>query len=151
MEYNDFNPAYDDELDNRKVLDDAKKMDRGYNVIWRMRPRSDGNLKRTKIVIYTSGDIGSNIRDAETGVYYSSKVGSADEDLFFKVGLSTGECTSKNGSSTMFYTSPHHYMSHMGYELDSNLISRWEEKHNDRVKEVKLQEKSSNMSSVIVN
>jgi hypothetical protein len=152
MEYNDnFNPAYDNDFDTRKVLDDTKKIDRGYNVIWRMRPRPDGSLKRTKIEIYTSGDIGTHIRDAETGIYYNNKVGSADEDLFFKVGLSTGECKSKNGSSTMFYTSPHHYMSHMGCDLDANLIARWESKHNDRIKEAKFEEKSSNMSAVIVN
>jgi hypothetical protein len=81
-----------------------------------------------------------------------SKVGSADEDLFFKVGLATGECTSKNNSSTLFYSSPNHYMSHMQCELDEETISRWEAKHNDRVQENREASlKVSNMSSVVVN
>jgi hypothetical protein len=159
MEYTDnFNPAYndndyvDDFMDNRKTIEDTKKMDRGYNAIFRMRPRSDGKLKKTKIDVYTSGDIGSSIRDAESGIYFSFKVGSADEDLFFKVGLSTGECNSKNKSSTLFYLSPNHYMSHMQCELDEETISRWEEKHNDRVQENREASlKVSNMSSVVVN
>jgi len=158
MEYNDnFNPAYNDNdfgdiMDQRKTIEDAKKLDRGYNAIWRMRTRSDGKLKKTRIDVYTSGDIGSSIRDAETGAYYMSKVGSADEDLFFKVGLATGECTSKNNSSTLFYSSPNHYVSHMQCELDEETISRWEAKHNDRVQENREASlKSSNMSSVVVN
>lgn len=158
MEYNDnFNPAYNDNdfgdiMDQRKTIEDAKKLDRGYNAIWRMRTRSDGKLKKTRIDVYTSGDIGSSIRDAETGAYYMSKVGSADEDLFFKVGLATGECTSKNNSSTLFYSSPNHYMSHMQCELDEETIARWEAKHNDRVQENREASlKSSNMSSVVVN
>ena len=158
MEYNDnFNPAYNDNdfgdiMDQRKTIEDAKKLDRGYNAIWRMRTRSDGKLKKTRIDVYTSGDIGSSIRDAETGAYYMSKVGSADEDLFFKVGLATGECTSKNNSSTLFYSSPNHYMSHMQCELDEETIARWEAKHNDRVQENREASlKASNMSSVVVN
>jgi hypothetical protein len=158
MEYNDnFNPAYNDNdfgdiMDQRKTIEDAKKLDRGYNAIWRMRTRSDGKLKKTRIDVYTSGDIGCSIRDAETGAYYMSKVGSADEDLFFKVGLATGECTSKNNSSTLFYSSPNHYMSHMQCELDEETIARWEAKHNDRVQENREASlKVSNMSSVVVN
>ena len=159
MEYNDnFNPVYNDNdyigdfMDNRKTIDDTKKMDIGYNAIFRMRPRSDGKLKKTKIEVYTSGDIGSSIRDAETGDYLRSKVGSEDEDLFFKVGLSTGECSSKNKSSTLFYSSPNHYMSHMQCELDEETISRWEAKHNDRTAEINSSSlRADSMASVVVN
>jgi hypothetical protein len=159
MEYNDnFNPVYndndyiDDFMDNRKTIDDTKKMDIGYNAIFRMRPRSDGTLKKTKIDVYTSGDIGSSIRDAETGDYFRSKVGSADEDLFFKVGLATGECRSKNKSSTLFYLSPNHYMSHMQCELDEETIARWEAKRNHRTEENNMSSlRADSMASVVVN
>ena len=159
MEYTDnFNSSYndnnyiDDFMDNRKTIEDTKKMDRGYNVIWRMRTRKDGKIKKTKFEVYTSGDIGSSIRDAETGIYFSFKVGSEDEDLFFKIGLATGECNSKNNSSTLFYLSPNHYMSHMNCDLAEDYILRWETKRDKRTKEINNASlRNANMSSVIVN
>ena len=95
MEYdNMYHPNESENLDNSSInginlreneLDSLKKYDRGYNKISIQKHNFNGRLKNTKIEIYTSGDIGSNIRDAETGAYYSNKVGSYDEDLFFKV------------------------------------------------------------------
>ena len=91
MEYNDnFNPVYNDNdyigdfMDNRKTIDDTKKMDIGYNGIFRMRPRSDGKLKKTKIDVYTSGDIGSSIRDAETGDYFRENIQAQSKSGWFK-------------------------------------------------------------------
>jgi len=145
MEYTDnFNPAYDDSdflsesMDNYKFIEDTKRLDRGYNVIWRMSPRSDGNLKRTKVVVYTtSGGLGSNIRDAETGCYYKSKVGTKDEDLFFKVALATGECKkSKNGSSVLFYTNPSQYKSHQHVQNMDGTCYEWNSKYDARIKEI---------------
>ena len=145
MDYIDnFNPAYDDNDFNsysreHKILEDAKKLDRGYNVITR---------KCKKVQSYTSGSIGSQIRNAETGEYYQNIVCSGDEDLFYKVILATGECKSKNNSNILFYTSPHHYMSHTGYELEPDLISLWETKRNARLKKIELV-KQPNMSSFV--
>jgi hypothetical protein len=158
MEYYDnFHPTNQNDLDmtthklnSKDLLEEMKTDDRGYNKIYRDLPRSDGTLKRTKIEFYTSCDVGSSIRDAETGQYYSSKVGSADEDLFFKVGMSTGECKSKNGSSTLFYKSPRHYISHMRSNLNDQIISNWEDKRDYRLAEKKTAVKPS-ASSVIVH
>ena len=117
--------------DNEKEMLSLKKIDRGYNKVYRMVPRaSDGKIINTKIDVYSTGYIGSKIRDADTGEYYNYNVGSSDEDMFFKVALATGECNSKNGSSTLFYLSPHHYMSHLNVDLDDNIINTWEEKRN---------------------
>jgi hypothetical protein len=162
MEYNDhFNPAdnndydvpsYANNGDKTGFLDEPKKLDRGYNKIWRMRERIDGTIKRTKIEIYTSSGIGSNIRDAETGEYYPQIVGSEDEDLFFKVGLSTGECTSRNGSNTLFYISPHHYMSHLGCTLSIDSINRWQEKKDYRMKQLnEVVKKQPLLQNIIVS
>jgi hypothetical protein len=116
-----------------------KKKDRGYNKVYRMIPRaSDGKIINTKIDVYTTGYIGSRIRDAETGEYYNYNVGSKYEDLFFKVALATGECNSKNGSSTLFYLSPHQYMSHLNVDLDDSVINSWEEKRNIFLKNNKV-------------
>jgi hypothetical protein len=151
MEYDDyFSPVNENHLDipSRKqmlnVLEETKGLDKGYSKISRPSNRTDVKNKQNKIEIYTSGDIGSNIRDAETGVYYADKVGSADEYLFFKVVIATGECNSKNGSSTLFYLSPNHYMSHMNCDVDSKTITQWEEKKNNRLKEKEKTKRAKN-------
>ena len=120
-------------------------MDRGYNVIYRTCTNKKGQQVRTPISIYTSGGTDSQIRDAETGAYYSQLVGSADEDLYFKVILATGECKSKNGSSTLFYLSPRHYMSHLNCQVSEDSIQSWQEKRDARYK-TKNSVKSRNIS-----
>jgi hypothetical protein len=73
MEYTDFNDqndSYEEQKEQRKLVEEAKKMDRGYNVIYRSLPNKKGQLVRTPIGIYTSGGTDSQIRDAETGAYY---------------------------------------------------------------------------------
>jgi len=152
MEYTDFNDqndSYEEQREQRKLVEEAKKMDRGYNLIYRNFTNKKGQLVRTPIGIYTSGGTDSQIRDAETGAYYSHLVGSADEDLYFKVILATGECKSKNGSSTLFYSSPRHYMSHLNNEVSEDTLQLWEEKRAARCKAREM--KKNNALSIIVN
>jgi hypothetical protein len=153
MEYNEFTgqieASYDEQPEQRKLMKEVKSVDRGYNVIYRTLPNKKGKLVRTQISIYTSSDVNSNIRDAETGSFYTHRVGSADEDLYFKVILATGECKSKNGSSTLFYLSPRHYMSHLNGEVSENVIQEWEEKRDARYKVKEF--KRNNPSLIIVN
>jgi hypothetical protein len=137
--------------DQKISLENSKKMDRGYNKIWRMVLRDDETLKRKKIEFYTSSETGKNIRDAETGNYLNDKVGSANEDLYFKVGLSTGECNSANGSSTLFFMSPQRYMTHMHTTLSPKIIQRWEEKRDLRKSQLGREVKKSSLSSVVVH
>jgi hypothetical protein len=144
MYYEDnYNTADPNDIENEMnnpedVLANAQKQDKGFNIIYRkfVSPKT-GKPKNKRIHIYTSGTAGSRIRDAEIGDYYPNKVGSKDEDLFFKVILATGECRSANGSSTLFYTSPQHYMNHLNYNVDPETISRWEVKRNTRLAELK--------------
>ena len=141
MEYNDFTNQIeynDGQKEQRRLVEEAKSIDRGYNVIYRTCPNKKGKLVRTPISIYTSGGTDSQIRDAESGSYYSHLVGSADEDLYFKVILATGECKSKNGSSTLFYLSPRHYMSHLNMEVSEDIIQNWQEKRDARYKSIEL-------------
>lgn len=135
MEYIEFNnqiESYEEQHEHLRLIKEIKSMDRGHNVIYRRYPNKKGKLVQTPINIYTSGFIGSNIRNAETGAYYSHIVGSVDEDLYFKVILATGECKSKNCSSTLFYLSPAHYMSHLNSEVNKNSLQIWEDKYNAR-------------------
>jgi len=128
MEYYDNTPV--DFLDDRSndssnMLKDPKSLDQGYNKIWGFVERADGSLKKAKIEVYTSGGIGSNIRDAETGEYYKEIVGSKDENLYFKMKMATGELKSSNGSITLFYTSPDHCMRHLHCDIPSSIINNW--------------------------
>lgn len=132
VDQNDF-----EEQDVDKMFEKVKKQDKGYNVIYRKAFKKDGRRYNKKIEIYTSSGSGTRIRDAETGEYFSNIVGSKDEDLFFKVILATGECQSLNGSSTLFFSSPQHYATHMQCEVDPVSAHNWEEKRDARLFELK--------------
>jgi hypothetical protein len=153
MEYNEFSGKIDSSYDERKeygnIIKETRSMDKGYNLIYRNCPNKNGQLVRTPITIYTSGGTDTQIRDAETGAYYSHLVGSADEDLYFKAILATGECKSKNSSSTLFYLSPRHYISHLNNEVSEDTLQMWESKRAARSKAREM--KRSNALSIIVN
>jgi hypothetical protein len=129
--YRDLNE--DNLLDNRinKMLEQTKQVDKGFNKIL----IKDENDKQKKITLYSSGQIGTRIRDAETGDYYSSLVGSKDEDLYYKVSWATGNCKSLNGSNIMFFNSPEHFMNHSKISLNEEVIDAWELKRNARLSE----------------
>lgn len=143
MEYNDYSNPNEDNLsvdtqDKKKnLLDDVKNIDKGYTKIYRSYVNEAGRVKRSKIDLYASGGIGSQIRDAETGEYYSYKVGSLDEELFFKISLATGECKNQLGSSTFFYHSPEQYMAHLMIDDDvisEEIMNNWRIQKNNRLK-----------------
>jgi len=75
------------------------------------------------LTMYSSGMTGTNIRDAITGAYYKELVGSAAQDLFFKVTIATGEFP--GGPLHLFYLSPEQYERHQECELDENLKLHW--------------------------
>lgn len=137
MDYVDtFHPTYENDniSESGKQLNNFKKTDSGFNKVKRMMPKSDGTLRNKNVEIYTTSNTGKHIRDAESGNYYNHIVGTLDEDLYFKVTISTGECRNKNGSNTLFYTSPQHFMRHMNYHVDQNTITSWESKRNARLR-----------------
>lgn len=125
-----FHPTGKNDINEptNKELQDIKSLDKGYCKIYRMRQNRDGKIKRTPIEFYTSGINGSNIRDAITGQYMSDIVGTSDEYKYYKVGLSTGECKSKNGSNTLFFISPAEYARHFHIELDNSIYQMWSDK-----------------------
>jgi len=120
-----------DHLYDDKEMLNLKMADRGFNRIYRNAVReSDGKITKRKIDLYTTGGTGSNIRDAETGMFYVELVGSKYEDLYFKVALATGECKSLNGSNTLFYFSPGNYERHLNVNLSDDVIHNWVGKKN---------------------
>jgi len=123
----------DKENDPNQIFEKTKRMDKGYNFIYRNTFRKNGKSYNKKYEIYTSSVKGNHIRDAETGEYLNYIVGSNDEDLFFKVSLATGECKSANGFSTLFYMSPQHYENHLQMSVNPTLVAAWEKKRDARL------------------
>jgi hypothetical protein len=130
------------ELD--KIFEESNKVDKGHNVINVQIQKKDGTYKNKKIDVYTSGETGTRIRDAESGIYYPKIVGSKDEDLFYKVSWATGECNSSNGSSKMFFISPQHFMNHTFNNLSDEAVYAWELKRNARLNEIEKSKRPTN-------
>ena len=136
MEYDDrYAPLesndYDDSNQNQhSALKNIKSLNRGYHKIMINTVINNKN-KRIELGVYGSGSHESPIRNAETGEYYKYKVGTMDEDLFFKVMISTGEVPS--GPLTLFYDSPEHYERHQYLVLDNYIKKKWESKRQNRL------------------
>jgi hypothetical protein len=139
MEYDDrYAPlesnVYDDSNNKQQsALKNVKSLNRGYHKLVRSIVVNNNKKKveKVEIGVYGSGSQESPIRNAETGEYYKYKVGTMDEDLFFKVMVSTGEVLS--GPLTLFYDSPEHYERHQYLELDTLTKKRWEVKRQCRL------------------
>lgn len=148
-----FNPTepndYDNVVNRNDILKSLLKDDIGLNIVIRRVELDNGKIKNKRIKVFTSSGCGSNIRDAETGEHYSNKVGSRDEDLFFKVSIATGECNSANGSNVLFYCSPQHYENHLHSEVDHDTIASWEAKRDDRLKELKFGRKPTSNTVMV--
>ena len=140
--------SHDDEFDI--MLEKTKKMDKGYNQITIKYLNYQNKKKNKKIDVYTSSGYGNFVRDAETGTYYKNKVGTLDEDLFFKVSFATGELKSYNDSNTLFYISPYNFMKHLMCEVSQDTIKKWETRRDARLKQLNTA-KSRHSESIVVN
>lgn len=154
-----FNLADPNDYENQEdAVAKAHREDRGLNTLTRKIQMDSGKIKNKRIRVFTSSGVGTRIRDAETGEYYPNKVGSKDEDLFFKVAIATGECTSANGSNTLFYCSPQHYVNHLYGTIDPEHIEDyinpehiedWEEKRDARLNELKKETKPKFNTTIV--
>ncbi len=76
---------------------------------------------------------GSKIRCAVTGrVFNDCKVGSQDEDYFFKVCLS-GIVPENSYGKFLYFSSPFDYENHFNAIVDDNIKNVWNIKYNQRV------------------
>ena len=130
-----FIPKYNDTDDNDSPFDnktgmlkDIKSLDKGYHKIKNNNVGFDQkNNKNKYIEFYTSGEVGKRIRNAITGIRYNEKVGSAEEDLFFKTKIASNSLASNAGS--LFYDSPEQFEKHMFVTLDSDIKEKWYSKN----------------------
>jgi hypothetical protein len=129
MYYEDsFHPNEENAIassNQKKELNNVKSFDSGYGYVYRNKSSVSSKVKNARVDCYTSGDLGVRIRNAETGQYYKYKVGSKDEDLFFKIALASGELKTTNGSNVLFYDSPEQYEKHLMAEIDQEIKERW--------------------------
>ena len=136
-----MNDDFDEPKSKKEIFEDMKKADKGYYSWTRSVP---GSRKSHKIEAYSSGDVGSRIRDAVTGDRYRNYlVGSKNEDLFFKVRMCTGEFGGRE-APTLFYSSPEEYERHTRSVVSEETKNQWFSKKSDvdvqRKKEVEERE-----------
>jgi hypothetical protein len=80
------------------------------------------------VSVFGSGQHGSRIRNAVTGLRTPYLVGSKDEDLFFKVTDAKGY-KNKNESLTLFYDSPEQFENHQFTLLSQPTKEQWLQKN----------------------
>ena len=145
MDYDDnFNKAFQDHdlLDAHSVKSGGRPkavvqltdkhchiVKRKFNNIYK-----DGKFREfITITMYSSGLTGSNIRNAVTGEYSRHIVGTLEQNLFFKVVMSTGEFKDagmfKNGQTPvhLYYLSPEQFEAHQHCEVDERTRVKWNE------------------------
>ena len=123
-DYNHVSNAQNRELNKIKTLD------KDYACVYRYNYNLNGKKVLTKIDLYASGDMGSNIRNAATGQYYKYKVGTIDEEKLFKIKISTGEVKTKSCNSLLFFDSPEQYESHLLSEISDEIKEKWRSNSN---------------------
>lgn len=129
MEYDDpFHPTFGNELleNDYKNMSQFKNLDKGFHKIRMQTKMPSGIYKNIAYEIYSSGDIRSSIRDAITGSYYPTKVGSKEEEQFFKVTISTG--TLQGQRKNFYFKSPMDYERHMQTTLNPKTKEEWTKK-----------------------
>lgn len=129
MYYEDdhYHPANNESAYNKDALSELKQMDKGYHKVKRpgYKKAANGDLikKMVNVEVYSSGDVGSYIRNALTGHRYPYRVGTKEEDLLFKLGLATGELG--QNASSLFYDSPEQYEKHFFTTVSNETKERW--------------------------
>jgi hypothetical protein len=108
----------------RKNMDEYKMIDKGFRKITIL-----NKGKPVEVEYYqTLSTPGIMIRDAITGARYKEyRVGSKEEDLFFKVRLAIGK--SDIDSMLLFYDSPEVYEGHMRTIVSHQRKETWRNKH----------------------
>jgi hypothetical protein len=127
--YNDdfFSPTRDNDYDkntpstthfDQKYLNEMKKADKNYFAI--------SIKKGKKIEYYSSNGIGSTIRNATTGKYYTGQlVGSSSENQFFKAKIMIKGVK----EVSLYYNTPEEYERHFNVLLNNKTKELWRNKN----------------------
>jgi hypothetical protein len=118
-----FNLMNEQEKDD--YLSQLKYQDSGYGTVSRVHYNDNSYSYSKKYDVYTSGNVGSRIRNAITGEFYDDLVGSKNEDKYFKVACSTGEIKAKNGNNSLYFLSPKEYETFFSCSLPDAIVDKW--------------------------
>jgi len=128
MTYHDFDNEFVNDITTKKNTTPAfQKLNNNYekytipfNNIW-----VDGKFyKRITIKNYGSGCQGSRIINAVTGTKYNIKVGSSEENIFFKVTDATA-FNGRNEPLMLYYDSPEQYENHYFTNVSPDVKQQW--------------------------
>lgn len=131
MTYHDYENDFENDNNNlkkkhftnsefQKLNNNYEKYTIPFNKIW-----IDGKFyKRITIKNFGSGGQGTSIINAVTGNKYNIKVGSAEENLFFKVTDSTG-FNGRNEPLMLYYDSPEQYENHYFTNVSQEAKKQW--------------------------
>jgi len=143
--YNNEQYGYDDEEQSisnfssfsRKELEELKKNDKNFYQLRRQRTvmakdkKTHEEYKKkvsTNIGVFTSGGVGSPIRNAITGIKnFEHHIGSKDEYLYFSVLICTGE-TGPDPIS-LFFDSPEQAERHLLTKIDEKIKTNWKQRY----------------------
>lgn len=114
---------FDNNSKVKKIMTNVYQSNKGLHLI----KRQSKDKKQHNVEVFVSGDQGSTIRNAISGsYYYGDKVGSKQEDSYFKVSISTGELGKEQ--VILFYDTPEQYERHMYTLVDPESKQMWLEK-----------------------
>ncbi len=127
-------------LRQKEAADALRRLDKNYekysisfNGHW-----TDGKYyKRITIENYGSGSSGTFIRNAVTGARYNIIVGSADEDILFKV----NEATGRNGRREplmLYYDTPEQFENHHFTTVSPDIKQKWYKRSMEAQKKMNL-------------
>ena len=119
--------SVDFKLRQQKQADELKKLDKHFEkyTIPYNKVGPDGKFhKRLTIENYGSRGQGTKIRNAVTGEKYTILLGSADEDLLFKVIESTGRYGRKE-PLMLYYDSPEQYENYHFVTVSTDIKQKW--------------------------
>jgi hypothetical protein len=131
MTYYDYENDFENDSNNlkkqhftnsafQKLNNNYEKYSIPFNKIW-----IDGKFyKRITIKNYGSGCQGTRIINAVTGTKYNIKVGSAEENIFFKVTDSSG-INGRNEPLMLYYDSPEQYENHYFTNVSQDTKQQW--------------------------
>lgn len=108
------------------ALDSYRAMDKGYYKIKRL---IEGKMKTVEFYS-TPTTPGAVIRDAiHGGLFVQSKVGSAHEDLFYKVRMATVTPNVPGDTVTLFFDNPEQCERHLGLAIGQTEKELWKNKN----------------------
>lgn len=125
--YDRFHPTEENDTDLISNKPNNLKEIVGFYTIKRTYIDNYGVKQKFMLDCHVSGDVGSLIKNAVTGIKYKHMlVGSRAEDCFFTITMASG--LRDKPTFKLFYDSPQQYEYHQHTELSKHTVEKWIDK-----------------------